>query len=72
MCMVLAKRHSLNPELGTYDSCFFIGKYAKLLCPGPNLGPTRVRREYPNYSYPGPLSRTIEGAKNDRLGFDVD
>ncbi|KAF7173444.1 hypothetical protein CNMCM5623_005652 [Aspergillus felis] len=41
---------------GTYDSCFFIGKYATQLCPGRNLGPTPVGRECPTYLYPYPFS----------------
>ncbi|CAI7665566.1 unnamed protein product [Penicillium glandicola] len=42
---------------GTYDSCFFIGKYATLQCPGRNLGPTPVGRECPNYLYPSPYNK---------------
>ncbi|OOQ86168.1 hypothetical protein PEBR_22639 [Penicillium brasilianum] len=41
---------------GTYDSCFYIGKYAKELCPGRNLGPTPVGRECPTYLYPYPFN----------------
>lgn len=42
---------------GTYDSCFFVGKYAKILCPGRDLGPTPIGRECPNYLYPSPFDQ---------------
>ncbi|KAJ5153548.1 uncharacterized protein N7482_010026 [Penicillium canariense] len=36
---------------GNYDSCFFVGNYAKALCPNRNLGPTPYDRECPSYLY---------------------
>lgn len=50
------RRNPLNPKPDTYDSCFYIGKYAKELCPGRNLGPTPVGRECPTYLYPYPFN----------------
>ncbi|KAF4169670.1 hypothetical protein CNMCM6936_006829 [Aspergillus lentulus] len=50
------KETSTCGAAGSYDSCFYIGKYAKKLCPGRNLGPTPVGRECPNYLYPAPFN----------------
>ncbi|KAH8773084.1 hypothetical protein F5882DRAFT_465015 [Hyaloscypha sp. PMI_1271] len=41
---------------GVYDSCFYLGHYATLLCPGRNLGPTPWDRSCPKYLYPSPYN----------------
>ncbi|KAH8772368.1 hypothetical protein BGZ57DRAFT_928768 [Hyaloscypha finlandica] len=41
---------------GVYDSCYYLGRYATLLCPGRNLGPTPSDRACPNYLYPSPYN----------------
>ncbi|KAH7364378.1 hypothetical protein BKA65DRAFT_546262 [Rhexocercosporidium sp. MPI-PUGE-AT-0058] len=41
---------------GVFDSCFYLGRYATLLCPGRNLGPTPRDRACPAYLYPSPYN----------------
>ncbi|KAF8846999.1 hypothetical protein BDZ45DRAFT_682151 [Acephala macrosclerotiorum] len=41
---------------GVYDSCFYLGDYARLLCPRRNLGPTPSDRACPSFLYPSPYN----------------
>jgi hypothetical protein len=51
------RRYPLTPKLGTYDSCFYVGKYAAALCPGRKLGPWPAGRTCPSYLYPSPFDK---------------